>query len=121
MTLEHWFGKRFHSSGKRARKRRPRRLSLETLECRVVPAAVNWIASGSGNWDAAANWSTGQVPGSADDVTISTYGTVTIKSGDGESVHSLTTSSGATLSITGGSLTVAAASTLAGPLTMTGG
>jgi hypothetical protein len=93
------------------------------LEDRVLPTTVNWINPNSGNWDTAANWSTGSVPGAGDDVVINTTGavTVTIQAGDYESVHSLTTASNDTLSITGGSLIVAANSTLSGGLAITGG
>ena len=47
--------------------------------------------------------------------------TVAIESVDNESIGSLTTGSTDTLSITGGSLTIASTSTLGGPLTMIGG
>ena len=47
--------------------------------------------------------------------------TITIQSGDTESVGGLTTTAGDTLSITGGSLTVQGNSTMSGPLAMTGG
>ncbi len=99
-----------------------RPLSLEMLEERTM-LSVTWINPGSGNWDVAANWSTDSVPGSGDDavINIASAATITIKSGDSESVHSLTTAGTDTLSITGGTLTVAAPSSLVGPLAMTGG
>jgi len=110
------------------RQRRPRRstrlpLLVERLEDRVVPSQVNWINPSGGNWDAGSNWSTGSVPGSGDSAVINTASaaTITIQSGDSESVLGLTTASNDTLSITGGSLTVAASSTLSGPLAMTAG
>ncbi len=67
--------------------------------------------------------STGSVPGVGDVVVINTASavTVTIQTGDTASVHSLTTAAIDTLSITGGSLSVAANSTLSGVLSMTGG
>ena len=101
----------------------PRRLAIETLEDRLVPTTVSWINASGGNWNVGANWSTGQVPGSGDDAVIDTAATlsVVIPSGDGESVHSLTTTANDTLSITGGALSVAANSTLGGPLSMNGG
>ena len=88
-----------------------------------MPSAITWIATGSGNWDTPGNWSGGAVPGSGDDVSISTSApaTITITSIDTESVHSLTTAANDTLSMTGGSLAVAANSTLSGALSVTGG
>jgi RHS repeat-associated protein len=99
-------------------------LRCEPLEGRMLLSTVNWTGNGDGSsWDDYHNWSTGSVPGSGDDVVISTAAaaTVTIQSGDAESVNSLTTAGNDTLAITGGSLAVAADSTIAGPLAMTGG
>jgi YD repeat-containing protein len=107
------------------RKRPVRRLRFEQLEDRTVPATVTWTASGSGNWDVGSNWSTGVVPGSGDTAVINTTGaaTITLKNGDNYSIQSVTTSSTDTLSFSsGGQLTVTTgASTLSGPLVMTGG
>src|SRR6185503_9258820 len=50
-----------------------RRLVLDQLEDRCVPATVTWVAATSGNWDNPANWSDGavsRVPGAGDDVVI---------------------------------------------------
>jgi hypothetical protein len=96
------------------------RLRIEPLEERRMLAAVSWVGGATGLWDKAANWSNNAVPASSDDVTINSA-TVTIQSGDSESVKSLTTDGNSTLSITGGSLIVAANSTLGGGLTMSGG
>ncbi len=87
-------------------------------------ATISWTNPNGGDWDVAANWSTGVVPSSSDVVTIDTSGTatITIQSGDDIQVQSLTTGGDDTLSITGGSLTVTiGASTLSGTLSMTGG
>ena len=87
----------------------------------VSPTTVEWISSSSGNWNVASNWSTGAVPGSNQEVIIDVPGaspTVTINSGS-QSVYSITAND--PLSITGGSLTVAADSTIGGGLSMTGG
>ncbi len=117
------FFSRFSQKQIRKTKKSPaRKLGLESLEDRSLPSTVSWTG-GSGNWDTAANWSGDKVPGTGDDIVISTSSaaTITIRSGDSESVHSLNTAGNDTLSITGGSLEVAANSTLAGPLAMTGG
>ena len=64
---------------------------LEPLESRILPATVNWINPGGGDWDTASNWSSGQVPGAGDDAVISIPGiTVTHSDFATDSVHSLT-------------------------------
>ena len=110
-----WLGSR--------RKPAPKPLTVEMLEERSLLSTTTWMNPGSGNWDVGANWSTGQVPGNTDDVIINTASaaTITIQSGDNESVRSLTTAATDTLSFTGGALTVAASSPLSGPLKMTAG
>ncbi len=95
--------------------------SCEPLELRQLLSNVDWISTSSGSWDVGSNWSTGKVPGSGDDVVINVSGanpTVTISSGS-QSVQSVTADD--PLSISGGSLTVAANSTISGGLSMTGG
>ena len=44
--------------------------TIEPLEQRYLLTAVSWISNTDGFWDDEANWSTGQVPNSGDDVTI---------------------------------------------------
>ena len=102
---------------------RAARLKLEILEERIQPATILWGNSSGGNWDTASNWVGGVVPGVNDKAVISTTAaaTITIQTGDSESVLGLTTAANDTLSITGGALTVAASSIFSGPLTMTGG
>ncbi|HEX5443754.1 MAG TPA: Ig-like domain-containing protein, partial [Pirellulales bacterium] len=86
-----------------------RKARIQMLERRTVLDSLSWINAGSGNWDVAANWldstsNTHRVPGSGDTVTISTTAasTISIQSGDSESVASLSTATGDTLAITGG-------------------
>jgi len=66
-------------TAKRIKKRSFRRLLMEQLEDRRVLAAVSWTGSG-GNllWSNPANWSTNELPGVEDAVTIDAPGTVTI-------------------------------------------
>ncbi len=93
---------------------------MEILEHRQLLAVDTWTNPSGGSWDAASNWSTGTVPGPADDVVINVSGatpTVTISS-NVESVNSITASD--PLVISGGGLTVAANSTISG-LSMSGG
>ncbi|HUY34127.1 MAG TPA: DUF4214 domain-containing protein [Pirellulales bacterium] len=136
--FDRWFAARHAAPGRRraangdltANPGALARLRLQRLENRLCLSSVAWINPSGGNWDVAANWSTGSVPGSGDDVDINTAAaaTITIQLFDVETVHSLTTAGNDTLSITGGSLTVAANSTLMdanstlnGPLAMTRG
>ena len=71
-------------------------------------AAVTWVAGATGTWETAANWSSGAVPTSADDVTISsTTGNilVTLSAGQTANFSSL---------ILGGDATYYTTTTLAG-------
>ena len=112
-----------------ANRSRRGRLRFEELEQRQLLSLtpVTWVGGNGNDWDVAANWSpvngVSSVPNATDAVTINlpSATTVTINSGDNENIGSLTTGSTDTLSITGGSLTIAGSSTLGGPLTMTGG
>ncbi len=116
--------KHFTARKNRAPRRQRLPLYLEVLEDRTLPSTVNWMIAGGGNFDTAANWSGGKVPGSGDDAVINTAAaaTITIQSGDNILVQSVTTAATDTLSITGGALSVTAgSSTLNGPLTMNGG
>ena len=114
-------GRRRHPSARRAAHHRAAR-GFEGLEERRL-LSINWNNPNGGNWDDPNNWVGGAVPGPSDNVVINTASTatITIQSGDAESVLSLTTSANDTLSIAGGSLTVAADSTLSGPLSIDGG
>ncbi|HTW29504.1 MAG TPA: hypothetical protein VME92_20430 [Acetobacteraceae bacterium] len=85
-------------------------------------ASVSWKNNVSGNWNTAANWSTGIVPGAGDDVTISTSSVQTITHSAGtHSVASLYTSANDTLAMTGGSLSVLGIATLYGAVTQSAG
>jgi hypothetical protein len=91
------------------------------LEDRRLLSAVSWTNANGGDWDTASNWSTGSLPGPADDVsiTIAVSNPITHSSST-DSVHSLTCTD--PLTISGGSLSLAAASTITGTtLTLSGG
>jgi RHS repeat-associated protein len=113
--------------GRELRRPRPRCSAghqpvLEQLERRDLPATVFWAVDTSGDWIDPAKWSTGSVPGPNDDVVISRSVpvTVTLSAGD-QSVHSLESNNQGTLVLSGGSLTLADASTAAGPFTLNSG
>ncbi len=88
---------------------RPR---LELLEDRVVPSTDTWISTASGSWNIASNWSTGAVPNASNDVVIDQPGNIVVSLTGSASVKSLTVT-GDTLKVAGGTLTVAANSSLA--------
>jgi hypothetical protein len=93
------------------------RPGLERLEDRVQPSTVTWVNPAGGDWSNAANWQeqgTGinRVPGAGDDAVIDLGAnnfTVT-HSANADSIHSLT--SKVRLELSGGSLSLAASSTI---------
>jgi hypothetical protein len=86
------------------------------LEGRTLPATVTWTAPAGGAWETPTNWSTGSRPGPADDVVINNLntGAVITHTNDQTFIHRLTTNitNAATLSVSGGSLTMLAPSSL---------
>ena len=88
-------------------------------------AVIAWDGGPSGtgtDWSVAANWSGDVLPGAADDVIIDVPGSVTITHTSGaDSINSLSLASNDTLSLSGGSLSIATASTLDGTLALSGG
>jgi hypothetical protein len=82
------------ASGRYADRRRARRgrPSIEALEHWTLLSNVTWVNASGGDWDTGSNWSTGQVPGPNDNVTIdlSSAGTVTHSVNQSDSVLSLT-------------------------------
>jgi hypothetical protein len=105
------------ASARRAAESRGGKLRFESLESRRMLSAVTWVGGASGLWDKAANWSTGAVPGASSNISIGSGATVTIQSGDAESIASLSTAAGSTLAMSGGSLSATSAS-LAGNCTV---
>jgi RHS repeat-associated protein len=102
--------------------RRPTvRLRLASLEDRCVPATFRWINPTDGDFALAANWEDQSgspgVPTAADDALILTPG-VTVTSAGTNAVRNLT--SVATLDVTGGTLTAAAAN-FVGSVDVSGG
>jgi hypothetical protein len=84
---------------------------------------VHWIG-GSGDWDTAANWSSGAVPGALNDVTINVTTPITVTHGQNvaDSVNSLSVSNANdTFVLSVGSLALAATSTFDGPFQLAGG
>ncbi|MFI5460266.1 MAG: beta strand repeat-containing protein [Isosphaerales bacterium] len=83
-------------------------------------SAVSWTgAGGDNNWNDALNWNTGKLPGPADDVTITISADVVHSDAVTDSINSLTSTQPLTLS--GGTLSIAAASSTSGPLVVDGG
>ena len=94
---------------------------LDGLEDRTLLATITWntaVAPAGGDWNVAANWTGGVVPGSSDTAKITgltSPGTVYLNSGNSDSVGGLTTDSSANLEVITGSLSVGAASSSALP------
>ena len=110
-------GLRRTCNSKRAKSCRPR---MEWMEPRTLLSAVTWTGGGGdNNWDTAANWNTDSVPTSGDEVTIDIAANVVHSSNVTDSINSLTSTE--PLTISGGTLSIAAASTIGSTLTINGG
>ncbi|HKI21775.1 MAG TPA: hypothetical protein VKA15_28045, partial [Isosphaeraceae bacterium] len=101
----------------RSTKNRRLRLGWEALEARTVLSTVSWINASGGDWSTPANWSGDAVPNVTQDaiINIAVSGPITIDSAD--AAHSLTDTS-ASLDLTGGSLSLAAASSVSQNVTI---
>lgn len=102
----------------RAVRVRPRLLQLED---RTLPATVFWTNPAGGDWAVPANWSTGALPTSADDVVIDVPDvspTITHSTGT-DSVRTLISQE--PIAFSGGSLTLPLASQIDGDLNFSGG
>src|SRR5262249_42874114 len=101
----------------RSTRRQPR---IEWMEPRTMLSAVSWTGgAGDNNWDSTANWDTNAVPGASDDVTINIAADVMHSDAVNDSINSLPSTQ--PLTISGGSLSIAAASTISNNLSITGG
>jgi hypothetical protein len=101
----------------RSKSCRPR---IEWMEPRTLLSAVSWTGDGGdNNWDTPANWSTDSVPGAGDDVTIDVEANVVHSNDVTDSINSLTSTE--PLTISGGTLSIAATSTIDNTLSLTGG
>lgn len=111
------FGMRQDRQRRRARSCRP---LFERMESRLQLSAVLWTGNGGdNNWDDPANWSTDALPGPGDDVTIDVSASVVHSDAVADSINSLTSTQPLTLS--GGTLSIASASSTTGPLAVDGG
>jgi hypothetical protein len=114
-------------AGSSRRKRSPRqgqsrrRLLFEELESRQLLSTVTWDGGGDrSSWTDPLNWNQDALPGPADDVVISAGGNVTVTHASGtDSIRSF--SSNAALVLSGGSLSMAAASNITNGFTFSGG
>lgn len=80
---------------------------------------VTWISATSGSWTTGSNWSTGVVPGAADDVILDVPAAVTVTLSTNVTVNSI--SSKEHLQQTGGTVTLSAPSVFDGAYTLTSG
>jgi hypothetical protein len=101
----------------RSRRPRPRlRLHVQGLEDRLPPATDTWINPAGGSWTDVSNWDLGRIPNSGDDAVITglNSGAVVTHAAGTDTVRGLTLNG--TLFLTGGSLAVTAAGSVAGNL-----
>ena len=86
----------------------------------VISTVITWDGGGDGSsWDDALNWDTDTLPGASDDVIIDDPGSITVIHSTGTtSINGLTCKENLTFS--GGSLSIAAASTIDGTFTLSG-
>ena len=117
--LEKVFGKR---NGDRNWKRkipiRQNKVLFEPLEPRILLSTVTWDGGGDGtSWGDARNWDNDILPTVSDDVFISTAGPVITHSQNVDTINSL--HSIRTLTLSGGSLSIAATSEITGGLNLT--
>ncbi len=90
------------------------------MEARLQLSTVVWTGDGGdNNWDNPANWSTDALPDSGDDVTINIAANVVHSDAVTDSIQSLTSTE--PLTISGGTLSIASASSTSGPLVIDGG
>src|SRR6266851_5712079 len=117
LLVSKWLRRKAREASSPPRRLRP--LKLELLEDRYAPS-VNWTGGGDGvNWSDPHNWSNGALPASTDDVVIATDPSVTIRhAGGNDSIRSLQSQNA--LDLSGGSLTIAAASAVNNTLTLSG-
>src|ERR1700685_802501 len=67
----------------------------------------DWLVNGTAGWTVAADWSTGSVPASGDDVLIGVNNhEAIVKSAADETIHTLEVTSGNTLQLNGGNFNV---------------
>ena len=92
---------------------------LLTAILQVEGATVTWVGP-SGDWSAAANWSTGSLPGPSDDVMIPAGTSITVTHSTGtDSVNSIVCNQ--TFTLSGGSLSVTTTLQANGPMNLSGG
>ncbi len=104
---------------RRARPRPRRGLHLERLEERAVPSTIRWVCD-NGDWSTPSCWEPARLPAAGDDVVIDRPGTITVTHSQGSTVvQSVTSQEGLTLQ--GGTLRMTAASSLNGPVLLSGG
>jgi len=81
------------------------------LESRLLLSTVSWVGAASGSWNTASNWSTNTIPQPGQDVIISKSGSIQVTLTGSASVNSISVT-GDTLSLSSGTLTLAANSSI---------
>jgi hypothetical protein len=94
-----------------------------------MPPSIFWKIDQSGDWDTGANWTSGSIPRTGGDVSLTPADSATAPftvtydggAGPGETIDSLVAPSFATFAFDGGSLTITNAMTFDGAVDMSGG
>jgi hypothetical protein len=96
-------------------------VALVSAGTSVHAATVAWVAEGAGpfSWHVGSNWSTGAVPGPADDVIIAVGTNPLITITQNVSIQSLTLNE--SLSVNAGTLSVSGSASITATLTLSGG
>src|SRR5262249_61552512 len=94
---------------------------LSTELTAAAAAQEQWINSNGGDWNDAANWSTGRVPAAGDDVIINLAAGRVITVGTNATIGSLVVQGGGTLLVTGGLTVSGGAVQIADNLVVNGG
>ncbi len=84
---------------------------VEPLEGRILLSTVSWIGTTSASWNTTADWSSHALPQSGDDVVINQTGGIAVTLTGSASVRSISVT-GDTLAVSGGTLSVAASSSI---------
>ena len=89
----------------------------------TTTAQIHWLNQVSANFNTAADWSTGTVPGASDDVFLDAAGSTdyTVTASTSETVHSIKLANPATLAISGGVFTASSVSSNAGTIAIGNG
>jgi hypothetical protein len=121
MTLSRFF-RRIRvpvTPGSPAAHRHRERPTLVELDDRSVPTTFTWLGANNGDWSLGTNWDQGTAPNTGADVVINNGTTPAFNTT--VEINTLTVGATSALAVNGGTLTIDAASTVGGALTINSG